>query len=215
MTGFDLFEGIGNLDDDLVEKVAKSNFKRSSRKFPLFSGLAICAMIAVCILIARPFDKVQQMIINEADGSMENLAEIGESKANLLLPLEGTLKEVSEKELKSYVKYFSFGFLDEIKEKHYYLSYLDSGEIAYGAIDVGESKDQLFRVYITPKKVMDDSMEKVKMLQVGNFSIDIYKSVGNPVAYCTSIGKFEFYSIMENDREEKQFMELLEKIFDN
>ncbi len=227
MTSYQLFETIGDIDDELIEEVSNSSYKKQNKIYTV-AVLAACAMLVICLFSyqekihknnkgnqvneivyhtttetlqgkGREKDSVDNVVINKIESSYSN-AKFG-----------GKLKEVSERQWQK--QYGTENFLEAHKKK-YKLSFSNSNKVLYGYVLLQLSKNQVVEITADDEKMLDSSFKELIKTVIGNYEVAICKiNHGN---YCAIVkGNNAVYTIEGGDiMTENQFVLLLKKIFE-
>ncbi|KIR02623.1 hypothetical protein P261_01438 [Lachnospiraceae bacterium TWA4] len=172
--------------------------------------MAACAVLTIGLIIGNPLKETQEVIEKPTEFHFEKNQE---NKVGDILELSGTLKEVTRAKLDYYINYQDLSFLNMYEKKKYFLSYLDSGKISYGAIDIELSKDYIVRIFITPKLLVDlTNVYLEETLEEGDYSLELYKNKNSDTFYATTKDSF-FYTITTNKMSKNQFIELTQRVF--
>ncbi len=227
MTSFQLFEAIGDIDDELIAEVSNSSYKKQKKIYTV-SVLAACAMLAICIFVNQ--EKIHQ--INSDNRANENeivyntptetlqVKAIEEAVDNVVInkidslysnaKFGGKLKEVSVIQWQK--QYGTEDFLEAHKRK-YKLSFSNTKEILYGVVELELSKDQVVEIRADDGKMLDSSYKELKKTLIGNNEVAICKI--NNSNYCAiATGDNATYTIEVNDVTLKQFVSMLKSIFE-
>ena len=172
MTKFDLFDSIGNVDDELIEKAAEP--KKSGKKaFWAITSVAACAVLAcAAVLIVSNINNSNNVVVDSGvssavgtssykpvdDGSSENGAVIGESSET---PVQEDSKDIA---------------LEKMPFEIYYAA---NGKMEHKTILTDASPENIFDIWKNENQIGDEvRFISAKISDNGTTEISEYSGVG-------------------------------------
>ncbi len=229
MTSYQLFEAIGDIEDELIEEVCNSSYKnKKQNKIYTVLVLAACAMLVICIFSNQEKirqnnkgNQVHEIVYYTTTETLQRKEREKGSVDNVIInkieslysneKFGGELKEASEIQWQK--KYGTEDFLMTRKKK-YKFSFSDANKILYGVVELELSNNKVVEIIADDEEMLDSSFKGLKKTLIGNSEVAICKiNNGN---FCAIVeGSNAVYTIEGDDKiSENQFVLLLKKIFE-
>lgn len=225
MTSFQLFEAIGDIDDELITEVSNTSYKKH-RNILAMTALVACVMLAVGIFaiqgvihqnnnLYKTVENPPTQTSQEIDSSVDNVVINQIDSLHSNAKFGGRLKTVSEDQWQK--QYGTEDFLSA-HEKKYSLSFSNTQEVLYGVVELELPKNQVVEIKVNDVEMLDSSFKELNKTTIGNYEVAICRinTENNDGNYCAIVkGDNAVYTIEDSDEiTENQFVLHLKEIFE-
>ena len=202
MTKFDLFDGIGNVDDELIEKAIEP--KKSSKKaFLAITSVAACAVFAcAAVLIVQNMDKSNNVVVDSGASSAVGTSSV--EPGNEEFP-----ENVFAGGASSETPVLEDSGEKDLEEMPFEIYYVANGKMKQKTIVTDASPENLFSIWKKENQIGDEvCFISVKLSDNGTTEISEYSGVevaahkaGDHTVYTLTITKNleQYYDSIEKE----------------